>query len=147
MLKKIVAAALAAAVVITAGCASGGGEDSKVSRTLYVRGVFTWWDAEPEFQAKMIEANLWTASAELVADGNPYEWKFADGAWSAGTNFGYEKSGDFDGTIKVGVENKVAVNPNSAFENLKFTPEKDGVFNFFLDWRGEKPYTYIEIAK
>lgn len=145
MLKKIMAAALAAAVVITAGCASGGGDGAKVSRTLYVRGVFTWWDAEPEYEAKMIEPNLWTTSAELVADGNPYEWKFADGAWSAGTNFGYKKSGDYDGTIKVG--EKIEVNPNAAFENLKFTPEADGVYNFFLDWRGEKPYTYIEAAK
>ena len=145
MLKKIVAVALAAVVVVMAGCASGGGDGAKVARTLYVRGVFTWWDAEPEFEAQMIEANLWTAKAELVADGNPYEWKFADGAWSAGTNFGYKKSGDFDGTINIG--DKVEVNPNSAFENLKFTPTEDGVYEFYLDWREEKPFTYIKKAQ
>jgi hypothetical protein len=145
MLKKLLIVTLAAAALAT-GCTGGGaggtGGKRDMSEFMYLRGVFTWWDAEDEFKLKKVDGqpDVYFSSAELVADGQPYDYKFADAGWSAGSNCGFK--GKEDEVVEVGKRSKV--NCSSAFENFKFTPPETGVYNFFIDFSGETPETYIE---
>ena len=147
MLKNILKAGVLALITVMAvGCASGGGDaNGKLGKDVYLRGVFTWWDADPQFKLQPVEGkeNVWSATSAvdepLIADGQPYEWKFGDAAWQCGTNFGF-LSGEAD--IKLGERRQS--NKCSAFDNFKFTPEEDGVYRFFLDWTEELPVVYIE---
>ncbi|TAA41086.1 hypothetical protein [Corallincola spongiicola] len=146
MFKKLLLVTLAAAALAT-GCSSGSSSSSgkrDLSEFMYLRGVFTWWDAEPEFQLKKTETtDVYYASAELVADGQPYDFKFADAGWSAGSNCGFK--GKEDEVMEIGKRSKV--NCSSAFENFKFTPPETGVYNFFIDVTKETPEAYIEKAQ
>ncbi|MFD2096183.1 hypothetical protein ACFSJ3_09325 [Corallincola platygyrae] len=143
MFKKLLLVTLAAAALAT-GCSGGGSSGSgkrDLSEFMYLRGVFTWWDAEPEFQLKKADKpDVYFASAELVADGQPYDFKFADAGWSAGSNCGFK--GKEDEVVEVG--KRVKSNCSSAFENFKFTPPETAVYDFFIDVSGEVPEVYIE---
>ncbi|WP_432455244.1 MULTISPECIES: hypothetical protein [unclassified Agarivorans] len=146
MLKNILkAGVLALITVVAVGCASGSGGDSKLTRDVHLRGVFSWWDATPENKLMPVEGktNVWSATSPvdepLIADGQPYEWKFGDAAWQCGTNFGFLSG---EAPIKVGERREL--NKCAAFDNFKFTPEEDGVYRFYLDWSGEIPVAYIE---
>lgn len=141
MFKKLLFVTLAAAVMAT-GCAGGGGKRD-LSEYMYVRGVFTWWDAEEDFKLKKAGDNLYYASGELMADGNPYDFKFADAGWSAGANCGF--LGKEDEVLELG--KRVKVNCNSVFENFKFTPTETGVYNFYIDTSKEIPEAYVEKAQ
>lgn len=145
MLKNLFKAGVLAIVALVAtGCASSD-SDSKLTKDVYLRGVFTWWDAEPEFQLQPVEGkeNVWSATSPvdepLIADGQPYEWKFGDAAWQCGTNFGFKT-----GTADIQLGERRETNKCAAFDNFKFTPAEDGVYRFFLDWSGDEPYVYIE---
>ncbi len=145
MLKNIMkAGVLALVTILAAGCASGD-SNSKLTRDVYLRGVFTWWDAAPEFKLQPVEGkeNVWSATSPvdepLIADGQPYEWKFGDAAWQCGTNFGF-----LSGEADINIGERRQSNKCSAFDNWKFTPEEDGVYRFFLDWSEEIPVVYIE---
>ncbi|WP_026959443.1 hypothetical protein [Aliagarivorans taiwanensis] len=146
MLKNLFrAGVLAMVALVAAGCASSGDSAGKLPRDVYLRGVFTWWDAEPQFKLQPVEGqeNVWSATSPLdeplIADGQPYEWKFGDAAWQCGTNIGFLAG---EGDIALGERREA--NQCSAFDNFKFTPEEDGVYRFFLDWTGEIPVVYIE---
>ncbi len=144
MFKKLLFVTIAAAALAT-GCAGGGASGTgkkDLSSFMYLRGVFTWWDAEEEFKLKPAGQDLYYASAELVADGQPYDYKFADAGWSSGANCGF--LGKEDEIVEVGKRNKV--NCSSVFENFKFTPPETGVYNFYIDVSKEVPEHYIEKA-
>ncbi|WP_411993596.1 hypothetical protein [Agarivorans sp. DSG3-1] len=145
MLKNLMkAGVLALITIVAAGCASSGG-GSKLTRDVYLRGVFTWWDAAPEYKLMPVEGkkNVWSATSSvdepLIADGQPYEWKFGDAAWQCGTNFGF-----LAGEAEIKIGDRRQLNKCSAFDNFKFTPEVDGVYRFYLDWSEEIPVTYVE---
>ena len=142
MFKKLLFVTLAAAALAT-GCAGGAGGKRDLSEFMYVRGVFTWWDAEEEFKLKKAGDNLYYASAELMADGNPYDFKFADAGWSAGANCGF--LGKEDEVMEIG--KRVKVNCNSVFENFKFTPTESGVYTFYIDTSKEVIEAYVEKAQ
>ena len=89
--------------------------------SLYVRGIFNWWEADTNYQLKPIGANRFGVEISLIADGQPYDFKLADDVWSNYTNCG---AADFIQTIR----------PNNSYElycgedsqNLQFTPEETG---------------------
>lgn len=114
---------------------------TEINRPIYLRGVFTWWDAEPQYQMHPVanKKGLWMTEAELIADGHPYEWKIGDKQWHCGTDFGYKSD---DSLI---VENTPRVVDNCAkFNSLKFVPKKDGIYQFYLDVRGAEPVVYVK---
>lgn len=140
-LKSLITTTLAALLLLQ-GCASTGGKRD-LSESLYLRGQFAWWDALPEYKVKKVEADLYRATAELKADGQPYEFKFGDASWSTGTNCGYLT--EEDKIIEVG--KKAKANCSAVFENFKFTPKETGEYAFFLDVSGENPVVYVEKAQ
>ncbi|WLQ12749.1 hypothetical protein O5O45_23765 [Hahella aquimaris] len=141
MQKPILISALAATLLL-AGCASTGGKRD-LSQSLYLRGQFAWWDALDEYKVKKAGPDLYVASVELKADGQPYELKFGDAAWSAGTNCGFLSQEDQ--MLEFGKKSKA--NCSSVFENFKFNPPETGVYSFYLDNSGEQPVVYVEPAK
>jgi len=145
MFKKIAAIGVSVAALSLGGCGATDGGDgaTDMSKTMFLRGVFTWWDAEEEFRIKRVDGDLYKASAELVADGQPYDFKFADAGWTSGKNCGYKSKEDE--TVEIGKKSKA--NCSSVFENFKFTPAEDGVYTFYIDFGGEDPIVSVEKAK
>ena len=112
---------------------------------LYLRGVFTWWEAEEQYRVNQVEKNLYRVSVELVADGQPYDFKFADQDWTPGLRCGYAKKQQ-DQTLHLG--KAVNANCDTQVNNFKFTPDQSGEFHFYFDAREQKqPSVYIVAAK
>ncbi|WP_100657541.1 hypothetical protein [Alteromonas flava] len=63
---------------------------SIVYKELFVRGVFNWWEAEERFQLQDGGDGIYSVKVELIADGQPYDFKLADAIWSPHTNCGFE---------------------------------------------------------
>ncbi|OZG75315.1 hypothetical protein BTA51_02720 [Hahella sp. CCB-MM4] len=138
MKKHLMVSALAATLIFT-GCATTGKRD--LSQSVYLRGQFAWWDALDEYKVKRVSSDVYMASAELTADGQPYEMKFGDAGWTSGTNCGYLSQAE-DQVLEFGKKSKA--NCSSVFENFKFTPPETGTYNFYLDVSGEVPLVYVE---
>ncbi|RKF22264.1 hypothetical protein DBZ36_01045 [Alginatibacterium sediminis] len=104
------------------------------SKAIYLRGVFNWWEAIEENRLQELSSDpglFRTRTVEpLIADGQPYEWKFVDADWTCGSNFGHKEQSS---TIELGQE--VALDNCSPFNNLSFTPIEDGYYDFYLDLR------------
>ena len=159
MFKKMLMMVFAASAMVMSGCASDGktaaagassaaggatGGADVFGKEIYLRGEITEenpWAALPAYKLVMVEKGVYKATAKaLKVDWAPYKYKFADSAWTPGTNFGYLNApGVFE-------KDPVELNPNSKFEEVKFTPAKDGDYDFYLDVRGAKPVTYVKPA-
>lgn len=112
-----------------------------MEQILYLRGVFTWWDAEEPYKVKLVEPNLYRAQARLVADGEYYDFKFADAGWSPGTNCGFLTKAD-ENVFEEGPA--VTANCSSNGSYFRFKPTKTGTFGFYFDQRGEQPQVFIK---
>ena len=99
---------------------------------LYLRGVFSWWEADEKY--KLIESsnNVYSTTIELIADGQPYDFKFADTNWTPGLNCGY--ANETDKIIVVG--STARANCETTDENFRFTPLETGTFEFVIDFSG-----------
>lgn len=157
MFKKFLTSMFAVGALVLAGCASNGdsgaaaGDSAAASgnggadvfgKALYLRGEMNDWAAKPESMLVKVEDGVYMAKGELKVDYAPYKFKFADSAWTPGTNFGYVEA---PGVFTIGGD-PVVLTPNSKFEEIKVTPDADGMFEFYLDVRGEKPVTYVKPA-
>ena len=155
MFKKSLMMAFVAGALVMSGCASdsktaaagaagGAGGADVFGKEIYLRGEITEanpWAPLPENKVVMVEKGVYKATGKgLKVDYAPYKFKFADSAWTPGTNFGYLTApGVFE-------KDPVELNPNSKFEEVKFTPPADGDYDFYIDVRGEKPVTYVKPA-
>lgn len=131
-------------ISLLAGCASYTVEPYKDVRELpqmYLRGVFTWWEADPKYQLKLKQGSVYATSIELIADGQPYDFKFADSNWTPGSSCGY-KSKYRDQRISL---NEVALaDCERADENFKFVPKETGLYEFSIDFSDmERPLVKI----
>ncbi len=159
MFKKVILAALFAGSFGFAGCASDGGSSSGAAaasgegaadvfgKPIFLRGEISdpEWAPLPELLIKKVDDNKWKATAELKVDYAPYKFKFADSAWTPGTNMGYDSS-SAPGVYEWGGE-PIVLNPNSKFEEVKVTPPADGKYDFYLEKQGDKLITYVKEAE
>lgn len=99
---------------------------------LYLRGVFSWWEADEKYKLMEVSDGIYSTSIELIADGQPYDFKFADANWTPGMNCGYASNSDR--IIKVG--DSVRSDCETTDENFQFTPEETGTFEFTIDFSG-----------
>lgn len=73
---------------VLAGCASSGSSDffsqaeQKDYSSMYLRGVFNWWEVNETFKLLPNSDDSYAATIELIADGQPYDFKVADNNWS-----------------------------------------------------------------
>jgi hypothetical protein len=99
---------------------------------LYLRGVFSWWEADENYKLVELSEQVYSTTIELIADGQPYDFKFADTNWSPGMNCGY--ASEADKMIIVGTA--VRANCESTDENFRFTPKETGSFKFTINFSG-----------
>jgi hypothetical protein len=99
---------------------------------LYLRGVFSWWEADEKYKLVELSDQVYSTSIELIADGQPYDFKFADSNWTPGMNCGY--ASESDRVIVVG--DAVRSNCETTDENFRFTPTETGTFQFTIDFSG-----------
>tara|TARA_B110000902_G_C14210757_1_gene551274 strand:+ start:850 stop:1293 length:444 start_codon:yes stop_codon:yes gene_type:complete len=99
---------------------------------LYLRGVFSWWEADEKYKLVELSEQVYSTTIELIADGQPYDFKFADTNWSPGMNCGY--ASEADKMIVVGTA--VRANCESTDENFRFTPKETGSFKFTINFSG-----------
>ena len=119
---------------LLAGCASYTVEPYRSVRELpdmYLRGVFTWWEADPKYQLKLKQGSVYATSIELIADGQPYDFKFADANWTPGSSCGYKKK--FRDQF-ITLDKVVLADCDRTDENFKFVPKETGLYEFSIDF-------------
>jgi hypothetical protein len=117
------------------GCASTAIEtfiQEKSYDGLYLRGVFSWWEADEKYKLVEVSKQVYSTKIELIADGQPYDFKFADADWTPGFNCGY--SNNRDKIVTIG--KSVSADCESTDENFRFTPSETGVYEFVINFSG-----------
>lgn len=117
------------------GCATNvieGFTKEKDFNGLYLRGVFSWWEADEKYKLVERSSQVYSTSIELIADGQPYDFKFADANWTPGMNCGYA----FESDRVIIVGDSVSSDCESTDENFRFTPSETGTFLFTIDFSG-----------
>jgi hypothetical protein len=99
---------------------------------LYLRGVFSWWEADEKYKLVEVKNEVFSTRIQLIADGQPYDFKFADADWTPGMNCGYNNQSDQ--VIIVG--KTINSNCETTDENFRFTPQETGQFEFTIDFSG-----------
>lgn len=117
-----------------ASCASSGGTDMfsqsvpKDYSNMYLRGVFNWWEANEDFKLLAQNEETYQVTIELIADGQPYDFKVADNAWTMSLNCGNEFGAS---PMRLGKSLDLVCASDSV--NLQFTPSETGMYTFTLD--------------
>lgn len=103
---------------------------------LYLRGVFNWWEAEDKYRLQADGAD-YALQINLIADGQPYEFKLADELYRPFNNCGaqYQLS-----TVVVDQPFRLYCQEDS--QNLRFLPNETATYEFRIDRQG-----YLTISK
>ena len=122
------------AIVTLSGCATSAKlkeyipsfSDDRDYASLYLRGVFNWWEAEPAYQFTE-QGSAYVVDVELIADGQPYDFKVADAVYSSEHHCGALAS-----LGVLAVENTFTLHCSDTAYNLQFTPAMTGTYRFTL---------------
>lgn len=101
-------------------------EDNRDYTSMYLRGVFNWWEAEPQYRLMSSDGDF-IVEVELIADGQPYDFKVADALYSTEHNCGSEAS-----TGILSVDKKFTMTCNETVFNLQFTPSETAIYRFII---------------
>lgn len=94
---------------------------------MYLRGVFNWWEADPNYQ--FVQSNVgWTVDVELIADGQPYDFRLSDTKWTPSQSCGGKYKGQ-----PVMLGSTVYLVCEQGSENLQFTPSSTGTYRFTIN--------------
>lgn len=95
---------------------------------MYLRGTFTWFEVDEGFKLTLVDEEQYAVVIKLIADGQPYDFKVADSAWTmtlnCGASFGSEPIELKDSRDLVCASDSL---------NLQFTPQETGLYQFLLD--------------
>lgn len=117
-----------------------------MGRVIYLRGEMNDYGVQRPYRLREFAPNSYCTLAPLRSDWSPYRFKFADDAWSAGTNFGYAVP---PAIIREG-SGRILLNPNSRFEEVRYEPKQDGIYRFCIEYEDTVPYvtvTHLEDGK
>lgn len=129
---KLMAVVLGLQVIV--GCASSGSSDffkqivGKDYSGMYLRGVFNWWEVNESFKLQADSNDSYAVTIELIADGQPYDFKVADSNWSMTLNCGNEFDAE---AMQLGQALDLTCASDSL--NLQFTPPETAMYRFILD--------------
>lgn len=101
-------------------------------KDLYLRGVFNWWEADPNYRF-MKSSSGWVVDVELIADGQPYDFRLSDEKWSPSQSCGGKYKGQ-----PVMLSTTVYLVCEQSSQNLQFTPSSTGTYRFTVREAGEK---------
>ena len=93
---------------------------------LYLRGVFNWWEATPAYRFSQ-GSNGWYVDVELIADGQPYDFRLSDAQWTPSQSCGAKYKGQ-----PVMLESRIYLVCAQSSENLQFTPSTTGIYRFTI---------------
>lgn len=128
-------------LALLAGCSAtsqGQGGERNLASYIYLRGAFNGWEALDEFQLQALGNQRYAAEAQLVADGKPYYFKFADAGWVMGSNCGPLA----DDLVEPG--KTVSANCSEGRRSFRFTPTATGRYRFLFDNSGDQPEVTVE---
>lgn len=109
-------------------------------RNVYLRGEMNDYGIQKPYQLRRFEKDRYCTLAALRADWSPYRFKFADEAWTKGSNFGFAEP---PAIIREGSA-AVLLNPYSRFEELRYEPAEDGIYRFCIQFEKGQPYAVVE---
>lgn len=150
---RLLGVMLAMPTLLSAGCAGGTSESDEGSfpmladslviddRTIYLLGEMNHFKASSA-HALLRSGDRYCAKSGLRADLAPYRFKFADDAWSQGTNFGFAAP---PGTLYLD-STPVELNGSSRFEELRFYPQEDGIYRFCMFRRGDSYFAEVKLS-
>ncbi|MDC8829154.1 hypothetical protein [Alteromonas gilva] len=90
----------------------------------YLRGVFNWWEAKPAYQLQRGNSK-WYVDVELIADGQPYDFKFSNANWTLSQTCG----GSYKG-LRVILSEPTVLSCAEQAENLQFIPKTTATYRF-----------------
>lgn len=140
MMLPVVLAALLSACA-TPMYAPQGQQDTETPLDLekiYVRGIFNWWEAEPAYLLSKESSDTYSVTVELIADGQPYDFRLADQYWSPSKSCGAPD-------IQVVDQGQALVLYCSGdSKNLQFTPQVTGHYKFLVTQTGRSISLIVE---
>ncbi|MFT5277712.1 MAG: hypothetical protein ACI97K_002024 [Glaciecola sp.] len=103
-------------------------EPDKNYQDMYLRGVFNWWEATEQFKLTRVSPDIYTITIELIADGQPYDFKVADASWTPEFNCGFEYAPE-----QIELDDSVELICEQTSQNIQFVPSDTGLFAFEFD--------------
>ncbi|MBG9993196.1 hypothetical protein [Pseudoalteromonas sp. NZS37] len=114
----------------------------ELDRTIYLRGDFTLWDAEPQYQFAPVGPALYQAQVKFSTSGKVYEFKIADADFSEGYNCGYSDAQPAGQSLTLG--QPAIADCNTIYNYFSFTPAIKGTYIVSIDYSDyDKPQVTI----
>ncbi|MBH0004845.1 hypothetical protein [Pseudoalteromonas sp. SWYJZ12] len=114
----------------------------ELDRTIYLRGDFTLWDAEPQYQFAPVGPALYQAQVKFSTPGKVYEFKIADVDFSEGYNCGYSDAQPAGQSLTLG--QPAIADCNTIYNYFSFTPAIKGTYIVSIDYSDyDKPQVTI----
>lgn len=114
----------------------------ELDRTIYLRGDFTLWDAEPQYQFAPVGPALYQAEVKFSTPGKVYEFKIADVDFSEGYNCGYSDAQPAGQSLTLG--QPAIADCNTIYNYFSFTPAIKGTYIVSIDYSDyDKPKVTI----
>jgi hypothetical protein len=104
----------------------------ELDRTIYLRGDFTLWDAEPQYQFSLVGPALYQAQVKFSTPGKVYEFKIADADFSEGFNCGYSDSFPQGQSLTLG--QAATADCNTIYNYFSYTPAIKGTYIVSIDF-------------
>ena len=108
---------------------------------VYLRGIFNWWEADPAYLLSKDPNNSYSVTIDLIADGQPYDFRLADEYWSPLKSCGAKK------LRAVSVNTPLALYCSGNSQNLQFTPLITGRYRFTIEQTEELLTLVIDLLK
>ncbi len=105
----------------------------ELDKTMYLRGDFTLWDAEPQYQFTQVAPAIYQANVKFSTPGKVYEFKIADADFSEGYNCGFSESYPEGQSLVLG--QPVTADCNTIYNYFSFTPAIKGSYIVSIDYR------------
>lgn len=105
----------------------------QLDKTMYLRGDFTLWDAEPQYQFEQVAPAIYQANVKFSTPGKVYEFKIADADFSEGYNCGYSEQDPAGQSLVLG--QPVTADCNTIYNYFSFTPAIKGSYIVSIDYR------------
>jgi hypothetical protein len=104
----------------------------ELDRSIYLRGDFTLWDAEPQYQFKQVGPSLYQAQVKFSTPGKVYEFKIADADFSEGFNCGYSDSQPSGQSLTLGQSTRADC--STIYNYFSYTPAIKGSYIVSIDF-------------
>ncbi|CAM4023826.1 MULTISPECIES: hypothetical protein [Pseudoalteromonas] len=114
----------------------------ELDKTMYLRGDFTLWDAEPQYQFEQVAPAIYQANVKFSTPGKVYEFKIADADFSEGYNCGFSEVDPAGQSLVLG--QAAIADCNTIYNYFSFTPAIKGSYIVSIDYQNyDKPKVTI----